>query len=163
MVSSRVPPKLLRRHAREFAAARLRKASRPAGGDGQGACIPSTLNPAKLPDANAQSRTDPAGDGHASRAPVQAGAAERPLASFRGIQVDAEGGKKPRPLLDDFAAVPVEADVSAFDKDVCHGGAPSVRDPQRKCVKVAEATHLMLLEENRNVLYRSTNEFLLGW
>jgi alpha-beta hydrolase superfamily lysophospholipase len=34
--------------------------------------------------------------------------------------------------------------------------------PERKYVKVAEATHLMLLEENRDALYRATNAFLLG-
>ena len=34
--------------------------------------------------------------------------------------------------------------------------------PEKKYVRVAEATHLMLLEENRNALYRATNEFLLG-
>jgi pimeloyl-ACP methyl ester carboxylesterase len=34
--------------------------------------------------------------------------------------------------------------------------------PEKKYVEVAEATHLMLLEENREVLYRATNEFLLG-
>jgi pimeloyl-ACP methyl ester carboxylesterase len=34
--------------------------------------------------------------------------------------------------------------------------------PEKKYVEVAEATHLMLLEKNREVLYRATNEFLLG-
>jgi alpha-beta hydrolase superfamily lysophospholipase len=34
--------------------------------------------------------------------------------------------------------------------------------PEKKYVRVAEATHLMLLEKNRNVLYHATNEFLLG-
>jgi pimeloyl-ACP methyl ester carboxylesterase len=32
--------------------------------------------------------------------------------------------------------------------------------PEKKYVRVAEATHLMLLEENRDALYRATSEFL---
>jgi pimeloyl-ACP methyl ester carboxylesterase len=34
--------------------------------------------------------------------------------------------------------------------------------PEKKYVEVAEATHLMQLEKNREVMYRATNEFLLG-
>jgi hypothetical protein len=40
--------------------------------------------------------------------------------------------------------------------------AEATSSPDKKYVKVAEATHLMLLEENRHALYRATNEFLLG-
>jgi pimeloyl-ACP methyl ester carboxylesterase len=34
--------------------------------------------------------------------------------------------------------------------------------PEKKYVEVAEATHLLQFEKNREVMYRATNEFLLG-
>jgi alpha-beta hydrolase superfamily lysophospholipase len=33
---------------------------------------------------------------------------------------------------------------------------------EKKYVEIPEATHLMLLEKNRDALYRATNAFLLG-
>ena len=39
---------------------------------------------------------------------------------------------------------------------------PPHPSPNKQYVKIPEATHLMLLEEHRDDLYRATNEFLNG-
>jgi pimeloyl-ACP methyl ester carboxylesterase len=79
--------------------------------------------------------------------------------------IDAWTGKlayDPSGLKSPLLVVRGEWDTLNTESDAASLLAAATSSPERRYVKVAEATHLMLLEENRHDLYRATNDFLLG-
>jgi pimeloyl-ACP methyl ester carboxylesterase len=96
-----------------------------------------------------------------AREPASAKVPNGPLAGL----IDAWTGKlayDPARIRSPLLIVRGEWDALNTELDARWLLAEATSSPDKKYVKVAEATHLMLLEENRHALYRATNEFLLG-
>jgi pimeloyl-ACP methyl ester carboxylesterase len=82
-----------------------------------------------------------------------------------GALIDAWTGKlayDPARIEAPLLVVRGEWDTLSTERDVQWLLAAATSSPQKKYVKVAEATHLMLLEEHRDALHRAANEFLLA-
>jgi pimeloyl-ACP methyl ester carboxylesterase len=79
--------------------------------------------------------------------------------------IDAWRGKlayDPAGIKSPLLIVRGEWDSLSNDSDAGWLLAAATSSPERRYLKIPEATHLMLLEEHRDDLHRATNEFLLG-
>jgi pimeloyl-ACP methyl ester carboxylesterase len=85
-----------------------------------------------------------------------------PNGALAGL-IDAWTGKlayDPARIKSPLLVVRGEWDTLSSESDASWLLGAATSSPEKKYVKVTEATHLMLLEENRHDLYRATNEFL---
>jgi pimeloyl-ACP methyl ester carboxylesterase len=110
------------------------------------------------PWARAYLASDPTSD---TRDPHSVKVPNGPLAdlieAWRGrVAYDPAGIKSP------LLVVRGEWDGLSNDLDAEWLLATATSSPEKRYVKIPEATHLMLLEEQRDDLYRATNEFLRG-
>jgi pimeloyl-ACP methyl ester carboxylesterase len=110
------------------------------------------------PWARAYMATDPTSH---TRDPNSVKVPNGPLADL----IDAWRGKlayDPAGIRSPLLIVRGEWDSLSNDSDAGWLLAAATSSPERRYVKIPEATHLMLLEEHRGDLHRATNEFLLG-
>jgi pimeloyl-ACP methyl ester carboxylesterase len=110
------------------------------------------------PWAHAYLATDPTSS---TRGPASVRVPNGPLAGL----IDAWTGKlayDPAGIKSPLLVVRGEWDTLSTGEDARWLLSAATASPEKKYVEVPEATHLMLLEENRHALYRATNAFLLG-
>jgi pimeloyl-ACP methyl ester carboxylesterase len=110
------------------------------------------------PWARAYMATDPTSH---MRDPNSVKVPNGPLADL----IDAWRGKlayDPAGIKSPLLIVRGEWDSLSNDSDAGWLLAAATSSPERRYLKIPEATHLMLLEEHRDDLHRATNEFLLG-
>ena len=110
------------------------------------------------PWARAYLASDPTSQ---TRSPMSVKVPNGPLAAL----IDAWKGKlayDPAGIKSPLLVVRGEWDALSKESDATWLLSAATSSPEKKYVKIAEATHLMLLEENRHGLHRATNQFLLG-
>src|SRR5436853_33311 len=88
------------------------------GGDGQRARISAALDPAEVEEPGAQPGADGAGDMRAALAPVEAGAAERPLRSLADGKFHPKRPEKFGASRGYFAAIFGQHDVAVLGQRV---------------------------------------------
>jgi len=125
--------------------------------------VPKTHEPVLLerhfePWAQAYLATDPTSHKRdPASVKVPNGALADLIAAWRGqLAYDPAGIKSP------LLIIRGEWDTLSSDADATWLFGAATSSPEKRYVKVAEATHLMLLEEHRDELHRITNDFLLG-